>query len=316
MAIVGKDRSDYCFRSWPTTMKSTAKIGIVAVCFCTSSLFAQEEPGLRARGVRTQRLPSSLLIAGSINASAGPASRPQLEPPRSQFRPSQTTQGGPLLQDASPLPTPTPGSRRKFQRERQTAAHRADQIAPGRSTSSGESGNLKNNSASANSPLHQKSKKQQGKPRSENNSTPAESPATPERHKAEHPVVAPAHTPVVAPPGPPRETVKEPIASPAGPPPVAIAPPERATQVQAQPQPTPSHLQRAILNDLSEDERSRLHSAHQNAMQRDPNLAASRARYLNARKEFREKLRDALLKADPSVQPILDKIHREQNDDR
>jgi hypothetical protein len=91
---------------------------------------------------------------------------------------------------------------------------------------------------------------------------------------------------------------------------------QRPGPVAGQPQQAPSRLQRPTLDDLSEDERTRLHSAHQNALQRDPNLAASRARYLNARKEFREKLRDALLKADPSVQPILEKIRRNQPDDR
>jgi hypothetical protein len=294
-------------------MKSTAKLSIVAMCLCASSLFAQDESLLRARGARTQRTPSGSLIAGSINSAAGPVSRPQLDPPRSQFRPSQTMQGGSLPQNASPLPTSTP-FRRKNQRERQ-AAHRADEISPNRSASSAETGKLKSNSTTGNLPVRHKPKKQQKeKSRSTNNNKPAESPAAP--HKADHPVVAPAHTPVISPTIPARAVEKEPIASPPAPPPIAVAPPEPPAQIQAQPQPRQSHLQRAILNDLSEEERTRLHSAHQNAFQQDPNLAASRARYLNARKEFREKLRGALLKADPSVQPILDKIHREQNDDR
>jgi hypothetical protein len=159
--------------------------------------------------------------------------------------------------------------------------------------------------------VRHKSKKQQAKSHS---NTPAGSPAASERHETER--VAPAHTPANSPPSPVRAPEREPIVSPAGPPPVAVAPPEHPAQIQAQPQQTQSRFQRPILNDLSEDERTRLHSAHQNALQHDSNLAASRARYLNARKEFREKLRDALLKADPSVRPILDKIHREQNDDR
>ena len=69
-----------------------------------------------------------------------------------------------------------------------------------------------------------------------------------------------------------------------------------------------------VLNDLSDAERTRLHTAHQSAL-RDPGLAASRARYMDARKEFREKLRNALLKADPSVQPILEKIRHDKTDD-
>ena len=49
---------------------------------------------------------------------------------------------------------------------------------------------------------------------------------------------------------------------------------------------------------------------------RDPALMQSRARYEQARKEFRDRLRDALLKADPSVQPILEKARRQQHRDR
>jgi hypothetical protein len=89
---------------------------------------------------------------------------------------------------------------------------------------------------------------------------------------------------------------------------------ERPPQGQAQRVPAPVRSQRPVLTDLSEDERTRLHSAHETALH-DPNLAASRARYLNARKEFRNKLRDALLKADPEVQPILEKIRRDKSED-
>ena len=66
---------------------------------------------------------------------------------------------------------------------------------------------------------------------------------------------------------------------------------------------------------LSMDEQARLRSAHDMAM-RDPALAATRQRYEQARKEFRDKLREGLLKADPSVQPILEKARRERHKDR
>jgi hypothetical protein len=66
---------------------------------------------------------------------------------------------------------------------------------------------------------------------------------------------------------------------------------------------------------LSMEEQAKLRSAHDTAM-RDPALAATRQRYQEARKEFRNKLRDALLKADPSVQPILEKVHRQRQKDR
>jgi hypothetical protein len=66
---------------------------------------------------------------------------------------------------------------------------------------------------------------------------------------------------------------------------------------------------------LSMEEQAKLRSAHDTAM-RDPALAATRQRYQQARQEFRDKLRDALLKADPSVQPILEKVHRQRQKDR
>ena len=66
---------------------------------------------------------------------------------------------------------------------------------------------------------------------------------------------------------------------------------------------------------LSLEEQARLRSAHDMAM-RDPALVQSRARYEQARKEFRDRLRDALLKADPSVQPILEKAKRQRHRDR
>ena len=66
---------------------------------------------------------------------------------------------------------------------------------------------------------------------------------------------------------------------------------------------------------LSRDEQTRLRTAHDTAM-RDPALVATRQRYEQARKEFRDKLRDALLKADPSVQPIIEKVRRQRQKDR
>lgn len=73
-------------------------------------------------------------------------------------------------------------------------------------------------------------------------------------------------------------------------------------------------LRHAQFSRLSLDEQARLRSAHDMAM-RDPALMLSRARYEQARKEFRDKLRDALLKADPSVQPILEKAQRQKHHD-
>ena len=70
---------------------------------------------------------------------------------------------------------------------------------------------------------------------------------------------------------------------------------------------------RARFANLTEDERSRLRAAHQKAMQ-DPALQAAREKLRQARREFREILRPALLKADPSIQPILDKLRADRPD--
>src|SRR5438477_6996283 len=72
---------------------------------------------------------------------------------------------------------------------------------------------------------------------------------------------------------------------------------------------------RSQFSRLSLEEQARLRSARDMAM-RDPVLVQSRARYEQARKEFRDRLRDALLKADPSVQPILEKAKRQRHRDR
>ena len=64
---------------------------------------------------------------------------------------------------------------------------------------------------------------------------------------------------------------------------------------------------------LTEEERSRLKAAHQKALA-DPAVWAARDKLRQARREFREILRPALLKADPSIQPILEKMRAERPD--
>ena len=64
---------------------------------------------------------------------------------------------------------------------------------------------------------------------------------------------------------------------------------------------------------LTEDERARLKAAHQKALS-DPTVWAARDRLRQARREFREALRPALLKADPSIQPILEKLRASRSD--
>jgi hypothetical protein len=79
--------------------------------------------------------------------------------------------------------------------------------------------------------------------------------------------------------------------------------------------PQGNDFRRGQFSRLSREEQARFRSAHDMAM-RDPALAATRQRYEQARKEFRDKLREALLKADPSVQPILEKARRQRPKDQ
>jgi DnaJ-domain-containing protein 1 len=77
--------------------------------------------------------------------------------------------------------------------------------------------------------------------------------------------------------------------------------------------PQGNDFRRGRFSRLSMDEQARLRSAHDMAM-RDAALAQLRERYEQARREYREKLRAALVKADPSVQPILEKVRKRKKD--
>lgn len=68
---------------------------------------------------------------------------------------------------------------------------------------------------------------------------------------------------------------------------------------------------RARWANLSEEDRAKLRAAHEKAMA-DPVVQAARDRLRQARREFREVMRPAMLKADPSIQPILDKLRAER----
>jgi Spy/CpxP family protein refolding chaperone len=61
------------------------------------------------------------------------------------------------------------------------------------------------------------------------------------------------------------------------------------------------------LANLSADERQKLQAARQKAMQ-DPTVQASREKMRQARREFRDAMHAAMLKADPSLQQVLNKI--------
>jgi hypothetical protein len=79
--------------------------------------------------------------------------------------------------------------------------------------------------------------------------------------------------------------------------------------------PQGNDFRRGRFSRLSMEEQARFRSAHDMAM-RDPAVAATRQRYEQARNEFRNKLREALLRADPSVQPILEKVRRQRHQDQ
>jgi hypothetical protein len=66
------------------------------------------------------------------------------------------------------------------------------------------------------------------------------------------------------------------------------------------------HWQQRLAN-LSPEEREKLKAARQKAMQ-DPNVQAAHEKMKQAHQEFMTSMHAAMLKADPSIQPVLDKI--------
>ena len=72
------------------------------------------------------------------------------------------------------------------------------------------------------------------------------------------------------------------------------------------------------LANLSTEERQKVIAAHQTAM-RDPAVQAAHEKMKQARKDFRGAMHAAMLKADPTLEPILAKLpkheHGEHPDD-
>jgi hypothetical protein len=62
-----------------------------------------------------------------------------------------------------------------------------------------------------------------------------------------------------------------------------------------------------FLAELSPDERAKLRAAHHAAMA-DPAVQAAKDRQRAAAREFRELKRSRMLQADPTIQPILEKM--------
>ncbi len=71
----------------------------------------------------------------------------------------------------------------------------------------------------------------------------------------------------------------------------------------------------ARLAALNDDEQVRLRAAHEKALQ-DQQVRAARERLQQARREFRDVMGPAMLRADPSVQPIIEKMRRPPRQDR
>lgn len=62
-----------------------------------------------------------------------------------------------------------------------------------------------------------------------------------------------------------------------------------------------------MLANLSPDERAKFRAAHRQAMS-DPAVQAAKDRQRQAAREFRDLKRSRMLQADPTIQPILDKM--------
>ncbi len=65
---------------------------------------------------------------------------------------------------------------------------------------------------------------------------------------------------------------------------------------------------------LSPDEREKMRAAHQKAIQ-DPAVQAAHSKMRQAHKEFLDAMHAALLKADPSIQPVIDKMKAGEKDE-
>jgi hypothetical protein len=85
-----------------------------------------------------------------------------------------------------------------------------------------------------------------------------------------------------------------------------FAPPARGQDQKEQGEGGRRHRNERFANLLA-DERQKLQAAHEKATQ-DPSVQAAHEKMRQAHKEFRDAMRAAMVKADPSIQPILDKL--------
>jgi hypothetical protein len=69
--------------------------------------------------------------------------------------------------------------------------------------------------------------------------------------------------------------------------------------------------ERAGMANLTSDERQKVMNARRTAMQ-DPSVSSAKEKMTAAGKEFHDALNAAMLKADPSLKPILDKMPKRE----
>ena len=94
---------------------------------------------------------------------------------------------------------------------------------------------------------------------------------------------------------------------------IVLLAPSILAQAQDENDKTWRHNHDAVLTKLPREEREKLQAAHEKAMQ-DPTVQAAREKLKQARKEFRESMHAAMLKADPAVEPILSKLPKHERD--
>lgn len=70
------------------------------------------------------------------------------------------------------------------------------------------------------------------------------------------------------------------------------------------------HREERLAN-LSPEERQKFEAAHQKAMQ-DPAVQSAHEKMKQAHQEFRDAMHAAMLKTDPAIQPILDKLPKSE----
>jgi hypothetical protein len=76
-----------------------------------------------------------------------------------------------------------------------------------------------------------------------------------------------------------------------------------------------NHNHEKMLANLSPDERQKVEAAHEKAMQ-DPTVQAAHQKLKEARREFRDSMHAAMLKADPTLESILAKLPKHDHDER